>query len=180
MGRKGKKIYSENIPFLSYWNIPIIRNPFFTGRQDLLGLLHERFSAGRGTALTRAQALYGLGGIGKTQTAAEYVFRYGEEYTQVLWVQAASRETLVADVVRLAEWLELTDQQEPDQPRVIAAVKRWLAAHEGWLLVLDNADDLPLVQTFLPNSHKGFILFTTRAAAAGGIAAAVEVEKLSV
>src|SRR5438270_7458784 len=123
MERKNKKIYSVPQPFLSYWNIPIMRNPFFTGREDLLALLHERLLMKR----TKAQALYGLGGIGKTQTAAEYVFRYGEEYAQVLWVQAASRETLVADFVKLAEWLELTEHQEQDQLRMIAAVKRWLA-----------------------------------------------------
>ena len=61
----------------------------------------------------------------------------------------------------------------------MAAVKGWLADHEGWLLILDNADDLPLAQEFLPTRHKGFVLYTTRAQASGAIAASVEVEQLS-
>ena len=92
---------------------------------------------------------------------------------------AASRETLVADFVTLAELLDLPEKDEQDQPRIVAAVKRWLATHEDWLLILDNADDLPLAQEFLPTSHKGYILFTTRAQAAGAIAASIEVEQLN-
>src|SRR5713226_5877990 len=160
-------------------NIPITRNPFFTGREPLLALLHKRLSTARMAALTQTQALYGLGGIGKTQTAAEYAFRYGDEYVSVFWMRAATRETLAADFVTLAEQLNLVEKDEQGQPRVVAAVKRWLAAHEGWLLILDNADDLPLTQEFLPTSHKGYILFTTRAQATGAIATSVEVEKLS-
>ncbi|MFL5666593.1 MAG: tetratricopeptide repeat protein [Ktedonobacteraceae bacterium] len=160
-------------------NIPITRNRFFTGREQLLALLHKRLSTTRTAALTQPQALYGLGGIGKTQTAAEYAFRYGDEYTHVFWIRAATRETLVADFVMLAELLDLPEKEEQDQPRMVAAVKRWLATHTGWLLILDNADDLPLAQEFLPTSHEGYILFTTRAQAAGTTAASVEVEPLN-
>src|SRR5437660_909689 len=74
------------------WNVPIAHNPFFTGREDLLALLHKRLSTLRTAAIT--QALYGLGGIGKTQTAAQYAFRHSDEYTHVFWMRAASRETL--------------------------------------------------------------------------------------
>lgn len=160
-------------------NIPITHNPYFTGREPLLSLLHERLSTARTAALTQPQALFGLGGIGKTQSAAEYAFRYGNEYTHVFWVRAATRETLVADFVILAELLALSEKDEQDRQQVINAVKRWLAAHEGWLLILDNADDLPLAQEFLPTRHKGYLLFTTRAQAVGSLAAPVEVEKLN-
>jgi tetratricopeptide (TPR) repeat protein/transcriptional regulator with XRE-family HTH domain len=160
-------------------DIPITRNPYFTGREPLLALLHERLSTARMAALTQPQALYGLGGIGKTQTAAEYAFRYGDDYSNVFWMRAATRETLVADFVALAQLLDLPEKDEQDQPRIVAAVKRWLAVHEGWLLIMDNADDLRLAQEFLPTSHKGYVLFTTHDQAAGAIAASVEVEQLT-
>jgi len=160
------------------WNVPIVRNAFFTGREQLLMLLHKRLSKARRAALTQAQALYGLGGIGKTQTAAEYAYRYGDDYTQVFWVRAATRDTLVADFVTLAELLDLPEKDEQDQRQVVVTVKRWLAGNEGWLLILDNADDLHQAQEFLPTNHKGYVLFTTRAQAVGAIAASIEVEKL--
>lgn len=163
----------------SVWNVPSTRNPYFTGREDLLAVLHARLSSARTAALTQPQALYGLGGIGKTQTAAEYAFRYRDEYTHVCWIRAATRETLIADIVTLAHLLDLREKDEQDQSRIIAAVQHWLATHEDWLLIMDNADDLPLAHEFLPTSHKGYVLFTTLDQAAGTIAANVEVVKLN-
>jgi len=142
-------------PISRIGNIPIARNPYFTGREHLLALLHKRLSTARTAALT--QALYGLGGIGKTQAAAEYAFRYGDNYTHVFWMRAATGETLVADCVTLAELLDLPEKDEQDQQRVVAAVKRWLATNEGWLLILDNVDDLSLVADFL-DRREAFIV----------------------
>src|SRR5207248_6604664 len=96
-------------------NLPIAHNPFFTGREPLLALLHKRLSTTRTAALTQAHALYGLGGIGKTQAAAEYAYRYGDEYAHVFWMRAATRETLVADFVKVAEQLDLPEHEKQDQ-----------------------------------------------------------------
>lgn len=158
------------------WNVPIARNPYFTGREELLGLLRKRLSASGTAALT--QALSGLGGIGKTQAAAEYAYRYSDDYAYVFWVRAASREALFADFVTIAELLDLPEKDGQDQYQIVTAVKEWLASNEGWLLILDNADDLPQTQRFLPTRRQGHILLTTRAQAFGTIAAPVEVEKL--
>ena len=79
----------DKVPGLpSIWNVPYRRNPFFTGREDVLNNLHEALTAGKTAALTQSQAIIGLGGIGKTQTAVEYAYRYGSEYQAVLWVKA--------------------------------------------------------------------------------------------
>jgi tetratricopeptide (TPR) repeat protein len=94
-------------------------------------------------------------------------------------MRAATSDTLIADFVKLAELLNLPEKDEQDQQAIVDAVKDWLVGHEGWLLILDNADDLLLAQEFLPINHKGYVLFTTRASASGAIAASVEVEKLT-
>lgn len=160
-------------------NLPNARNPFFTGREQLLASLHEQLSVARKTAPVQPHALYGLGGIGKTQIASEFIYRYGDEYTHIFWISAASRESLVADFLLLAELLCLPEKKERDQQQSVDAVKRWLVANVGWLLVMDNADDLPLAQAFLPADHNGYILFTTRSQATGTVATGVEVEKLN-
>jgi hypothetical protein len=51
------------------WRMPP-RNPHFTGRDDMLAELRRRFGARENTLVV--QALYGLGGVGKTQLALEY------------------------------------------------------------------------------------------------------------
>jgi hypothetical protein len=53
------------------------------------------------------QVLRGLGGIGKTQIALEYAYRYGAAYRLVWWVRAEEPETLAADYAALAVQLHL-------------------------------------------------------------------------
>ena len=58
------------------WNIPYARNLYFTGREQVLQHLHDTLLSNGTAALTQPQAISGLGGIGKTQTAVEYAYRY--------------------------------------------------------------------------------------------------------
>ena len=163
----------------SLWNVPYRRNPYFTGREDLLTRLHELLHSGKAAALAQPQAISGLGGIGKTQTAVEYAYRYHGDYQAVLWASAATRETLISDFVTLAALLQLPERDLADQGVVVAAVKRWLASNKGWLLILDNADDLELAADFMPLASSGHILLTTRAQSTGAIANSLEVEKMA-
>src|SRR6266700_1741066 len=132
----------------------------------------------KATALSRPQAISGLGGVGKTQIAVEYAYRYRDAYRYVLWANAATRETLIADYTMLASRLHLPQQNEPDQGKLAAAVMRWLSEHSDWLLILDNADDLDMTCSFLPSNYEGHVLMTTRESATGGLAQGIEVREM--
>ena len=149
------------------------KSVFFTGREQVLTDLRKALEE-RGTA-----ALSGLGGIGKTQTAIEYAYRYRELYTAVFWVDAESRETLLAGFVSIADALNLPSAQAKEQEQAVAEVHRWLEGNQGWLLILDNADELPLVQKFLPNQPQGHLLLTTRAQATTALAEGVPVKAMA-
>lgn len=144
------------------WNVPT-GIPFFTGREDVLTKLHNALKASGATALAQRQAISGLGGIGKTQTAVEYAHRHRDEYKAVLWAVAESRESLISDFVALASVLDLPERNVPDQTITLRAVKRWLETNADWLLILDNADEPKIVEEFLPDTSKGHLLLTSRA-----------------
>jgi transcriptional regulator with XRE-family HTH domain len=78
------------------WTVPSPRHPFFTGRQDILHLLHTQLTCEQPIALTQSLSLSGLGGIGKTQVAIEYAHRYASEYHAVFWLAADTTESLLA------------------------------------------------------------------------------------
>jgi transcriptional regulator with XRE-family HTH domain len=172
------------------WTIPYLRNPYFTGRDDLLDLLYERLATAnqdethrtRRVALTQRQALIGLGGIGKTQIAVEYAYRMREQgvYTHTLWINAASQEALMASFTALADLLpEFTAREETDQQKLMEAIKGWLeGCPQRWLLIFDNADDISLLSAYMPRSGNGSILLTTCAQAVGSLGTAIDVEKM--
>src|SRR3989440_2519440 len=165
-------------PSLPIWNVPHRRNPFFTGREEILAHLYTILRSSKAAALTQAQAISGLGGIGKTQVAVEYAYRYRDHYQAIFWINATSRDAISADFVILATLLDLPEQQEKDQDIVVRAVKRWLSTHTHWLLILDNVDDLEMIVDFLPVTGTGDVLITTRLQALGTIAQRIEVEKM--
>ncbi len=167
-----------SIPSQLIWNVPYRRNPFFTGREEILADLYTVLQNNEAAALTQTQAISGLGGIGKTQIAVEYAYRYRDHYQAIFWITASTREAFTADFVMLAALLDLPEQREQGQDIVVRAVKRWLTTHTRWLLILDNVDNPQLIADFLPVHSTGDILLTTRLQALGTLARSIEVEKM--
>lgn len=160
------------------WTIPFQRNAFFTGRENILNSLHQALSTGKTVAVMQPQALKGLGGIGKTHTAIEYAYRYRNEYQTILWAPATTSSILQASLVLIATALNLPQKNEPDQSLIIEAVKQWLKNHSGWLLILDNVEDLTSIGLLYPWAHRGHVIITTRSQSLGGIALSITLEKM--
>src|SRR5260370_34411031 len=142
------------------WGVPSPRNPFFTGREELLQQIHTYLCADQPAALTSSCALHGLGGIRTTHLGLEYDYRHAPEYAAVFWITAESAKTVLTSFLTIAAMLQLPDQQEADQQRIIVAVQRWLTTHSGWLLILDNLEAMELLQRFLPPASRGAVLIT--------------------
>ncbi len=162
-----------------HWLMPYQRNPFFTGRTSVLQQLHNVLAHERSALLSQSYSLSGLGGVGKTQTAIEYAYRYANEYSAVFWISAETNENIVSSFVAIAELLNLPEKQEKEQSRVIAAVTHWLISHSDWLLIFDNVEDLELVKGVLPPARCGSLLFTSRRQALGFAAKTLDMEQMT-
>ncbi len=144
--------------------LPFPRNALFTGREGPLlalarALLHD--PAGSSTLVT--QTIEGMGGIGKTQLAVEFAYRYGRYFHGVHWLNAAQPDLIGAEVAACgAEMgLEPWPAELPDQ------VRRTLAAWEGEgprLVVLDNLEAAATAGEWLPRLDRSGVrpLITAR------------------
>ena len=153
-----------------HWLVPFPRNLFFTGREETLEALHTQLGITQAVALTQSSALYGLGGVGKTQIALEYAYRHALEYRAVFWIGAETDEQVVSSLLRIAEVLQVPEQEDKDQQRVVTAVQRWFTTHGQWLLIWDNVEDLAILDRFFPSARSGAILITTRCQTLGTFA----------
>ena len=159
---------------LPLWGVPFPRNLFFTGREELLERLHTYLTPDQKGALTRSWAISGLGGVGKTQLALEYAYRHALEYRAVFWIEAETREQILSCLRRIAELLDLPEQAQTDQNRIVTAVEHWLITHSNWFLIWDNLQDLELLHRFLPSAQHGAFLITTRNQALGTLARGID------
>jgi len=173
----------EELPF---WYIPYRRNVCFTEREDILQQLHATFLAQRaGSTVQRPLALWGLGGVGKSQIAAEYAYRCRHRSYEdslpvhtVLWLQASTRSSLNADVTAIAQVLDLPRKNEANIKQLVGAFKTWLTELTRWLLIFDDIGDFDLLKDILPDETQGRVLLTTHSQATGTFAEGIPVEPL--
>jgi len=122
-------------------------------------------------------ALYGLGGMGKTQLSIHFARRYTDKYTSIFWLNAQDEGVLKAGLAGLAaqvmgEQKSATDSHEEE--RMVQQVRQWFSRPEndGWLVLYDNYDN-PVVpgitsttsydiRDYFPHRGHGSILITTR------------------
>ncbi|MEU6151648.1 FxSxx-COOH system tetratricopeptide repeat protein [Actinosynnema sp. NPDC047251] len=132
------------------WNVPP-RNPDFTGRAEHLDLLH------RTTGTVAVKSVRGMGGVGKTQLATEYAYRYAGDFDVVWWIPSEQITAVPHHFADLGADLGL--DVTPD--KAVRAVHVELRRRGRWLLVFDNAEDADALRPYLPTGP-GRVLITTR------------------
>ena len=158
------------------WNVPN-RNADFTGREAILERLHEELT-GDGTAVVLARAVYGLGGVGKTQVALEYAYRFQGDYHLIWWINAEQPLEISLALTELAGrlGLQISDNAAEAAAATLEQLRRDRSGR--WLLIFDNAEDPEDLAPFLPTGS-GHILITSRNQAWTRYAEPVELDVFS-
>lgn len=159
------------------WNLPR-RNPAFTGRGDLLERLRDEL-VGRGQAVVVPQALFGLGGVGKTQAVLEYAHRFAADYDLIWWVPSKDSGQINQSLAELARHLDIrTGLSISETVRSVLEVLRLGHQFSRWLLIFDNAENPQEVEKYLPGAV-GHVLITSLNQEWSNLAEAIQVDVFS-
>lgn len=162
---------------LSLNGAPLIDDDIFIGRQIELNQVEKWLLSD--TSKQRIVAVYGLGGIGKTQFSIHFAKQHKDKYSSIIWLNAKNESTLKAGFLDL--WKRISSKQDNglvtnqlDEDLAIQSIRQWLSEPENdqWLVIYDNYDDLQLpgiqsstgynIRQFFPHRAQGSILITTR------------------
>ncbi|KAK3178504.1 hypothetical protein OEA41_000640 [Lepraria neglecta] len=158
--------------------VPFPRDSLFVGRENILAQITEDMSVQQGRL-----ALVGIGGVGKSQIAIEYCYRYRLEHADhhILWAMCSNFNRFEEAYKNIARKLNLPVSSDKSVD-ALQVVLEWLNENGPWLMVLDNADDkdilfgldspmeqdqqqkplpAPLAK-YIPYSSSGAMLITTR------------------
>ncbi|KAN0078920.1 hypothetical protein V8E54_005433 [Elaphomyces granulatus] len=153
------------------WMVPFNRNPRFLGRQNEIVELEQKIL--NNNDQVRKMAITGLGGVGKTQIALEIAYQVRDKKPEcsIFWIPSTSIEMIEQAFMSIGKHLGL---QGVTPAEMKMRVKAHLSSEKAgpWLLIVDNVDDRsnrltsdgssPALNTYLPQSKYGFVLFTSR------------------
>ncbi len=137
------------------------RNPYFTGRDEMLRQLRRRLTTDV-TALV-PHSLQGLSGIGKSQLAIEYAYRFAADYDIVWWVPSEARAAARQSFADLAVRLDLGGPvaETGELIRAVLDALRTGQPYQRWLLIFDGAGAPDEIRSLLL-SGPGHTLVTSR------------------
>jgi hypothetical protein len=142
--------------------MPYKRNPHFLGQESIMnklrtGLLPAPHSKNDSvlTEFGRVYSIYGMGGIGKTQIALEFAYRYQYAFDAVFWIRADTEKHLEEDFTSAASTLGLLGKESPNTPIGKQILIEWLNKPRrfvdinaedqlydvSWLLIFDNVEE---------------------------------------
>jgi len=146
--------------------MPLGINKSFVGREEEMRELAKKFlGAGTTAAIGQVEAVTGLGGIGKTQLAAEYVHRYACRYSGgVYWLNMEDKENIPNEIALCGgiEGLNLEGFDQYGLPDQVKLVQRVWEEKKPRLLVFDNVEDPATVEQWKPKSGGARVLITSR------------------
>ncbi len=156
----------------------------FKGRAPFLASLKKQLATAHPTVIRGAQAIHGMGGVGKTRAAVEYAWQHEADYTALLFLNADSPESLARNLAALTgpRALNLPEQAATDIRVQTQAVRAWLHQHPGWFLIIDNVDTPDAqnsVTELLAQLPDGQIVITSRLADWAAGVTALDLDVLS-
>ena len=145
-------------------SLPFPPNSLFTGREAQLRALAEALLNHPGGGTVINQAVAGMGGVGKTQLAVEFAYRFGRYFRGVHWLNLADPSQLEAEIARCGRAMSLPNFPD-DQPSQVTFILHVWKSDGPRLVILDNfeePDALPAALSLLGHSSLRLLITSRR------------------
>lgn len=156
------RVVIEPTPKLPCHLLTYPENQGFRGRKETLDRISDSLKPSQQTL--KSYALYGLGGVGKTQLALKFAYSNLDVFRAIFWIPAQTTGKLTQGLFDAAEQLGLVDTSAIiDEDKGVKDFMSWLRSCDvDWLMVFDNADDIKVLAPYWPSAKHGSILVTSR------------------
>lgn len=147
-----------------------LKNPLFCGRENVLEQIDEKLNS---INERKVVVLYGMGGIGKTQIALEYVYRNQHKYSTVVWLDASDFNTLNKKCRDfLLEYSKINDLELLSNADILPTIfRKFINNRANSLIIFDNADYIDYddeeiqnamesLMSYIPNGNTKVIITT--------------------
>lgn len=147
-------------------NIRFLPNLFFTGREEYMNTIESLLD--RGSTRTQRLFISGMGGVGKSEMARQYVINHRDAYDCIWWIDAQEEQQVVQAYIDLAHRRGLSKTyNNASVDDTVAIVKHWLQEEDSgsWLIIFDNVVSGEMLKRFFPIEHGGqqrHIIVTTQ------------------
>ncbi|MGE5343300.1 MAG: tetratricopeptide repeat protein [Candidatus Omnitrophota bacterium] len=144
------------------FNVPFrAKNEGMVGREDALKKVRDQLVQGKPTAIGHTAAFQGIGGLGKTQLAVEYAYRFRDAYPKgIIWINADQDiDAQLIQIAKQANWIS----SESKHADILEVSKRRLKHGSDCLIIFDNVEKYQDIEAYLPHVNAiPHLLITSR------------------
>lgn len=154
----------KNVDILPYHMIPSGLDERFCCRSEEVLEVERALDPQTPKNELRVVAIYGMGGVGKTQLALHYACISKPRYDVILWIPAETQMKMTQALATAANnlGLPLGDDSQDDYQSAMK-IRDWLnSTSRRILLVFDNVEKIDILLQVWPLTDKGSIVITTR------------------
>ena len=184
--KRHKEVMTVLLPRSLVTNINLPRNKNFIGRDSILALLHSvlepSLKRDMGDPAACSCLIHAIGGMGKTETALEYTYRFRHHYAYVFWLRSQTEQLLLDSILEVVSILGLVKEEGLAVSKKVQICLQWFQSigkavlyiplnlqfakeeylDKPWLLVFDNAEDIATIQLLWPACTCGAIIVTSQ------------------
>ena len=145
--------------------VPYGINLKFRGRTTEIDKLKNYLDPRNDIGSLKVMSIYGLGGVGKTQLALQFVNISRDDFEVIAWIQANTHTRFMQSLLNFASTLGLPVDKgsDNDDYQLVQKVKSWLnKSRKTFLLIFDNLEDDHILTQIWPASNTGSIIITSR------------------